>query len=113
MPIASISVKLSRFPTPKNKSSENKVREIEAISPRRELAKSRENVKRRVIKTNVNSKGIAPKVFGSTKYINNPVNTQKRMVKSRVGRKFFRFRTCSFLLFFLIYLSLLFQCRID
>lgn len=62
VPIASIRIKFNRFPTPKNNRIENKISDIEATKPRRELAKMSENVKRNEIKSSRKNSGIAPKV---------------------------------------------------
>jgi hypothetical protein len=65
--IASINTKFSKFPTPKNNKIENNVSDIEETSPRRELAKRRENVKRMATNKVMKKSGTTPKVFGSTK----------------------------------------------
>lgn len=65
--IARIKTKLRMFPTPRYIKIKNRVKEIDAISPRREWAKSKEKVKRIVVKKVIKNKGITPKVSGSTK----------------------------------------------
>jgi hypothetical protein len=60
--IASISIKFSMFPTPRNRRIEKSVNDIEAINPRRELAKSKENVKRSAVKKVIKNRGTTPNV---------------------------------------------------
>lgn len=62
-----MTIKLRIFPTPKYKRIEKMVKEIEATSPRLELAKISEKVKRRAVKNVIKNKRITPKVPGSTK----------------------------------------------
>ncbi|EKE13111.1 MAG: hypothetical protein ACD_13C00093G0025 [uncultured bacterium] len=67
MPIASIKPKLSQLPTPRYKRIAKRDSDKEEIKPLLELAKSKENVNKRVIKKMMKKRGIAPKVFGLTK----------------------------------------------
>lgn len=76
---------------------ENSVKEIDAMSPLLELANMREKVKSTAVKKVTKNSGTTPKVSGSTKYIRAERSIQKRIVRRRVGKKFFRFRICSFL----------------
>jgi len=55
------------FPTPKYRRIEKIVRHIDVINPRRELAKSSENIKRKLVNNKTKKTGNAPKVSGSTK----------------------------------------------
>jgi hypothetical protein len=67
VPIASIKIKLRILPTPKYNNIRNKDNEEAVISPRRELAKIKEKVKRRATKIVIKNKRITPNVPGSTK----------------------------------------------
>jgi len=55
------------FPTPRNKRIKKRMRDREITRPRRELAKSKENVKSKVIKSSRKNSGTAPNVWGSAK----------------------------------------------
>ena len=59
--IARIKTKFKIFPTPRYIRIKKRVREMEAIKPRRECAK------RIVVKKVIKNKGITPKMSGSTK----------------------------------------------
>jgi len=65
--IASIKIKFNTFPMPRSKRIKKRMRDREITRPRRELAKSKENVKSKVIKSNRKNSGTAPNVWGSTK----------------------------------------------
>jgi hypothetical protein len=65
--IATIRIKFKIFPIPKYARIKKIVKEIEAIKPLREPAKTRENVKRRVANKIIKNNKTAPKEAGSTK----------------------------------------------
>lgn len=95
-------LRFRRFPTPKKRRMEKRERDTEKIKPRRELAKTSENVKSIVTKKVIKKMGITAKTFGSTKYTKAAKSIQKRIVSKRVGRKFLRFIICSCLKCFFI-----------
>jgi hypothetical protein len=65
--IATINIKFKMLPTPKYVSTKNREREMEAISPRRELAKISEAVKSKLAKIRMKNKKTAPKALGFIK----------------------------------------------
>ena len=67
VPIATIKIKLRILPTPKYIRIKNMDKNMEAIKPRRLLAKRSENVKRSETKIVTKNRGITPNVPGSTK----------------------------------------------
>lgn len=92
--IATIKTKLRIFPTPRYARTRKIDKDRDAISPRRDPTKTRENVKSKARNTSMKKSGTTPKVSGSTKYIIPLKINQSRTVIKSVGKKFLRLRIC-------------------